>query len=258
MSVASKILAIVALVNFVKVKGLYSSAKEEYNLLEAAVKSYNDNKTATKNEMENNTAVRGDGNSELSAVKVSFILRVGNLVGKTGTAQVTLVFSNTSTDKSYILSDFKAQPSVGGMVLGFVATDGQRSLVLSPGQTTQIVLPAVTNRMLLTTVDDRDALRNHICEVAGKKLITSCPNITIQNYAKANVEFEYIGASQAGSKTRAMYTNTNGVLRYCGEAFYPNNVVNTGGGYDTDRSGIPTDGPGGGTKNNDDLGRPML
>lgn len=198
-------------------------SEENSALLQSAIDTYKKNQDALKESLNQSGVIPGDNNSELSNVNVSFILRLGNLVGSKMKAQVTLVMTNKSKDLTYTLTRFKVQPYINGIFLGFDSAGGFDSgypmgRVLRPGETIEITLPGV-NQIILPSSSDRDSLRNLICNAAGKKLITSCPKITINNAVHANIEFYYQGIKGAGGLTRAVYYDIVGVLRYCGENF---------------------------------------
>ena len=58
-------------------------------------------------------------------------------------------------------------------------------------------------------------LRDLICDAAGKKLITSCPKISIDGGVTADIRVDW------GDDKVALSRGVKGVLRYCMEAFYP-------------------------------------
>lgn len=242
MNFISAIVTALAYMNLTNAKEEYAKAEEEVSLIEAAIKTYKDSQDNAKKNLEQTTQLQGEGNSPLSGVNVSFILRVGNLVGNKMTAAITLVVSNTTSDRTYSLSDFKAQPYISGMILNY-KPEKENSIIIKPGETKEISLPVQKNEYMLVGTGEMDALRKLICQNAGKRLITSCPKVTIDNVAYANVEFEYINTGYVGSTTRAIYRGISGVLRYCGEAYNPSMGVDWVNNFKSNRT-TPTPGPG--------------
>lgn len=222
MNFISAILTAIAYKNLSDAKKKYESEKENYDLVDAAIRTYNDSQEHEKENLEKYNSLPGDGNSSLSAVKVSFVLRVGNLVGKKMTSRLTLVLSNTSSDLSYALSKFKANVYVDGVLLN-TTFEHDGAINLYPGKTIELTCSIPGSKILLVDSSNRDNLRSIVCKAAGKKVITSCPNTTVENVANADIEFQYRGVLYNGKATRAIYNGVSGVLRYCGEAYYPKN-----------------------------------
>ena len=192
---------------------------EDTVLVKLAMNTYAAQQEALRKQYENQTNFQGDNNSPLAGVCVSYILRVGMLVGKKMTIQPTLVLTNTTKDKTYYLSKFNAGFHIQNKSLNYVFENKNQSVVLRPGQTETIQLDGVKNQELLGK-EAMDDLRTLICSKNGKKLITSCPKTTIENETTGRVQFEYLGIAGAGAATTAKYYDVIGVLRYCGEAYY--------------------------------------
>ena len=218
MNILSTIVTAIAVVKYMKVLKEYNTAANENDenkeLVMLAIETYQTQQNKLKDKYETKIETETDGNSRLSSIQVSYILRVGNLVGKYCNAQMTLVISNTSTDRTYYLSEFKAQPTIKGYLAGTIFKN-TNTIYIRPTETVEVPF----GRMVLANFD-MDMLRNLVCEKAGKKLITSCPKTTIEGVTTADIEFEYVGEGKAGVPTRAIYNGVDGILRYCGEAFY--------------------------------------
>ena len=71
----------------------------------------------------------------------------------------------------------------------------------------------------ISAMADMGALRDAICEAAGKRLITSCPKISIEGLESAC--FKVSWRDESMDSTTSFYTNDKpGVLRYMMEAYY--------------------------------------
>ena len=71
----------------------------------------------------------------------------------------------------------------------------------------------------ISAMVDMGALRDAICKAAGKRLITSCPKISIEGLESAC--FKVSWRDESMDSTTSFYTNNQpGVLRYMFEAYY--------------------------------------
>lgn len=147
------------------------------------------------------------------------MLRVGNLVGKLFRVQASVVMTNTSSVPIW-LSKISVECSVLDApikVYSFKSSDNEVAQTVSPnkeiapGETMEIKLPGG----IASLGDLNSQLRDLICEAAGKKLITSCPNTSIDDGIKADIRYWW------GDNKQCYMIGKPGVLRYCGEAFYP-------------------------------------
>lgn len=217
----SIIAVVLAVINYKRRASEYAKYVDDEDtvLVKLAMNTYAAQQAALRKQYENQTNFQGDNNRPLSGVSVSYILRVGMLVGKKMTIQPTLVLTNITQDKQYILSDFKAGFYIQNRSLNYTFENNNQSVLLNAGQTVTVQLEGLKNKQLLPE-DAMDDLRSLICSKNGKKLITSCPKTTIENATRGRVEFQYTGKKSAGATTRAMYDDVIGVLRYCGEAYY--------------------------------------
>lgn len=211
----------------------YKAAKAEYEALlekqaglQAAVASYNSSKLDSylaymaKDEPDN---IYPEG------VFVTTVLRVGNCVGKLMRVHNALIFTNTSNNTYYIGRCY-ADSKIGDypvLVYKVGSSTYQRDQVgygseLAPGQSIEVYLPHGVSSLVDPETGDRkmDYLRDLICAAAGKKLITSCPKISIDGAQTANIRFAW-NTKEEGIKHTCILRNKPGVLRYCGEAYYP-------------------------------------
>ena len=95
-------------------------------------------------------------------------------------------------------------------------------VALEPGKSIDVYLPCGISTLTDPTTGDikMDYLRDLICAAAGKSLITSCPKISIDGAQTANIRFDW-NTKEEGVKHTCILRNKPGVLRYCGEAYYP-------------------------------------
>ena len=214
-----------AFANYRKAKAQFDALKEQQDGLAAAVQTYNYNKY---NDYAENVQVDTKPFDAMDGVQVSTILRVGNLVGKYKFhAKPSVVLSNTS-DSSYFIQSVSARTSIFGLAVTVYTgsalnptTQPQSVSVnktLNPNETMEVELPG---GYAVFDTDDLAKLRQLICEAAGKRLITSCPKLSITGSAeKANVDI-FWKTSESSSDTKEYWRNDlSGVLRYCGEAYY--------------------------------------
>lgn len=217
-----------AFLNYKKAKANYEALKEQYDALVAAVQTYNFHKYDeyyNKQEVDTKPFERPEG------VMVSTILRVGNLVGKVFHAKPSVILSNTS-DNTYFIHKISAKFFVFGDPIIISRMGGQWYLFnpevevqpdtievnkeLLPDDTLEIEFNGGTS-----AVQDMDKLRSLICDAAGKKLITSCPKLSITgDTEKANVDIFWSESRDNNDTKEFWYNDLPGVLRYCGEAYY--------------------------------------
>ena len=213
-----------AIANYRKRKAEYDALLEQRDGLLAAVQMFNQNKNNPYiNSIQVNSVDFAQG------LNVTTILRVGNMVGKVFRTQASVIFTNTSS-QTYFIGDVSADIFIGGVkvyvyktaeLLQSTATNIKHATPqtvylgkeIKSGQTLEVKLPYGISAM-----PDMDAFRKMICEAAGKKLITSCPKISIENGVTADILFTW-SIPNDETKTCKM-ANRQGVLRYMGEAFY--------------------------------------
>ena len=210
-----------AFANFFKAKKAYEDALEEQQTILEAVNIQQDYKDERDEQYENlmdksENEITSDG--RLQAVSISPIVKVGNLVGNIFRAQLCLVFTNTSSNRSYNIRNLKANARVFGEALRGYMPTASYNFNLNAGETKEIELVGAKTSLDGATLEK---LRNSICAAAGKKLITSCPKINIDGIADADVEFYYGSGTTYAGNQRATYRNCKGLLRYMGEAFFP-------------------------------------
>lgn len=170
---------------------------------------------------------------------ISYVLYIGNLVGKKGSLRFDLAISNTSKDKKYVISNIQAQPSIGGAQLWYYfSNDG--SYIIGPGETHSIYVGSAKS-VEFTSEGNIESIRNLVCKKCGKKLITNCPKITISDVTTSRISFDYTGIASAGGGVYVKLGDVKGLLRYVKEAYYPKNY---NFGYDQSKTGYPTISPG--------------
>lgn len=230
--------------NYKKAKAEYEALLEKQAGLQAAVASYNSGKLDSylaymaKDEPDN---IYPEG------VFVTTVLRVGNLVGKLMRIHNALVFTNTSNNTYYIgecyadskigeypvivtdiskaienaLNPFSFSTGVDSGNIKVVEQVGY-GVALEPGKSIDVYLPHGVSMLVDPTTGDGKTgwLRDLICKAAGKSLITSCPKISIDGAITSDIRFEW-SVKGEGAKHDCILRNKPGVLRYCGEAYYP-------------------------------------
>ena len=180
----------------------------------------------------------------MDGVKITALLRVGNLVGSAFRSQASVVLTNTG-DKTYTIYEAEAECyykdcPVYQFKLGSSEPEpiAKTTYVnLKPGQTVEIILPGG-----ISVIQDKEGkdllpgLRKVILNATGENLITSAPKITLsvtQAYIKADIRVKW--GENTGlifsfdpqkdliekSLKTTMYRGKIGAIRYCGEAFFP-------------------------------------
>lgn len=198
-----------AYANYRSAKAEYEALKEQQDGLIAAVQTYNSSK---RDELYARETAEPD-NAIPSEMKTTTILRVGNLVGSHFRYEASVVFSNISSSKTYHIKHVGVKCEVLGMVTDDAPIACDKTI--APGETAEIILP---KKLSKGTGDFMSKLRDLICKAAGKRLITSCPKLNIENVEKANIEVTYTEDGENQAKTY-FYNEKPGVLRYCGEAY---------------------------------------
>lgn len=196
-----------ALANYRRAKADYEALKEQQDGLIAAIQTYENTKY---DELENRIS---DPNNEIpSGMNTTTILRVGNLVGSFFRYEQSVVFINSS-DKTYHIQSVKVRCAVLGMDMGEAKIACNETV--APGAVVEIISG---KKVLGGTGDFMSELRDLICDAAGKKLITSCPKLSIKGAEEANIEIIYTVDGENQEK-KYWYNEKPGVLRYCGEAY---------------------------------------
>ena len=218
-----------AWLNYRKAKAEYEALEEKQQALQAAVDTYNMEKYEDYDEHRDQMYGKEEPNErpEQSADErfmVSTILRVGNLVGKYMRVRGEIVMTNL-TNRPIFVNSAKAMwwimgqriPVIeGGLVNGEQKWEQsiQIGKWLQPGETQGWEFAKGISAMA-----DMGALRDAICEAAGKRLITSCPKISIEGLESACFKVSWRDESMNG--VTSFYTNNQpGVLRYMMEAYY--------------------------------------
>ena len=221
-----------AWLNYKRAKANYDTLKEQYDALQAAVQTYSYNRL-------NNYIDTIDTNAVdlMPGVQMTTLLRVGNLVGQLFRTQASVILSNTSSSRYYIQSVMAdchvydkpiiVQDIDITDVLAFNADDAvhyvaQQLLAdkwLNPGETLEIPLPKGISGL---PEEEREKLKDAICAACGKKLITSCYPVSLNDVEKADVQVIWTEEDGHTLKT-ARTIGLPGSLRYMGEAYYPKN-----------------------------------
>lgn len=153
-------------------------------------------------------------------LQVTTLLRVANLVGQLFYARTSVIFRNTSDQQIYIRS-VEAECKVLGVALQMFKP-GIRNLSnavkisqkvdvnrnIDPGEILEVQLP----KSVSSLGDKQGELRDLICKLNGKKLITSCGKTNIEDGETADWMLWW------GEDKQCYAMNRPGVLRYCMEA----------------------------------------
>lgn len=218
----------------------YNSLIEHKEALQAAIGTYNWHKMDNYLSLQ---MINEKPNEPAPGLLLTGMLRVGNLVGKLFRAQASVVMTNTSEKEitlydvemycSFMNVPFKMYPFKSSQVRDQIDEIPQTRDInkpIEPGETVEIMFKGgITS---LSTINEN--LRQTICEAAGKKLITSCPKISIEDGIKIDIKYHWTtghlvtvpnGRVLEGDRVHECYlVDMPGVLRYCGEAYFPEDV----------------------------------
>lgn len=206
----------------------YNDLVEYKDGLEVAIRAYNigKNETYLLNHM-----VDEKPNEAAPGLLLAPMLRVGNLVGKLFRVQASVVMTNTGSTPIQ-LDKIRVECNVlDAPIKVYKFKEGDNEITqsidvyktINPGETLEVKLKSGISSL----GDLNGQLRDLICEAAGKKLITSCPNTSIDDGIKADILYNWQNASlpkeqRTNDDLKQCYMiGKPGVLRYCGEAFYP-------------------------------------
>ena len=219
-----------AWLNYRKAKAEYEALEEKQQALQAAVDTYNMEKYEDYDEHRDQMYGKEEPNErpEQSADEkflVSTILRVGNLVGKYMRVRGEIVMTNLTNRPIFVnganvmwwIMGQRIPVIEGGLVNGEQKWEQSIKIGkwLQPGETQGWEFEKGISAMA-----DMGALRDAICEAAGKRLITSCPKISIEGLESACFKVSWRDESMMNGTT-SFYTNDKpGVLRYMMEAYY--------------------------------------
>lgn len=230
-----------AFLNYRKAKAEYDTLMEKKSELDSAVallaaniNQYNEHKYDDQHERPVDTKP----NDMPDGVKVTTVLRVANLVGKTFYAKVSVVIANQSTKAVYIRKT-GANCSINDMPVvineklnlnnfnlfdpnslpGTVQYEIPVDKYIQPGEVLYcegvVGYSVLANRTTgeITTGE----IRSIVCEACGKRLITSCPKINIEGAQKADIDLWW-SEDEKSATMHGYWIGMPGVLRYCGEA----------------------------------------
>lgn len=216
-----------AYLNLRKANAELEALTEQRDGILAAVRTYNREKHDYINEKEM-AQIKVDEVDFPDGVLFSTVLRVGNLVGNLMRVQTTIVFTNTS-DQDYKLHKVAADCTVLGFPIrvtrigkeGIVEQERVADVVLKAGETIEIKLPCGISGMYNEKGESElGKLRDAICAVCNRKLITSCWKVNVEDIETTDILFTWSKAGEDKTFT-CKAANRAGVVRYCMEAFYP-------------------------------------
>lgn len=213
-----------AWLNYKKAKAEYEALQEQQDGLMAAIEAYDQ----TKGEM---LAGQIDVQSMdmPSGVEITSILRVANLVGKMFYAQPSVVLMNTSSNDYWIRTVYCSCFIFDTPVLIYTLTwdglfaDSEQTKgyvavndYLRAGETKEIVFDKGLSALLPEQMSE---LRQLICDATGKKLITSCPKVSIgSDGAAEKASIKVVWSDDEHVLKNGITERKPGTLRYCGEA----------------------------------------
>lgn len=230
-----------ALLNYRKAKEEHDAVQEKYDSIMGAVATMVDTYNAEKYDVNDGSIewarshnIDEKPNDMPKDVFVSTTLRIANLVGKMMRVRTSVIIQNAG-DKEIRIDAIYADCNIqlGNQLIPIlvysadVLNHGGDSVpqkkeykgwllgnycFIKPGETIEIQFEGG-----LSAVPDMGALREMICEAAGKKLITSCPKMNIEGGEKADIMIRWNYSGESGSKV-AYWMHKPGCLRYCGEA----------------------------------------
>ena len=226
-----------AYLNFKQAKADYDALVEKRDGLLAAVQTFNSEKD--KKYIEQLEAELALNEVEFpDGVQCTAILRTAYLVGDVFRCVASVILTNLS-DKTYQIGTVAADcfimlptkstnyadygktviTKVPVLVYKIENTSNKRQLeqetnaniTLHPNETIEIALPKG-----ISAVPDMAALRQMVCDACGKKLITSCPKVSIENGIKADILYKWHESGEEKWHT-AKAAQKSGVFRYCME-----------------------------------------
>ena len=226
MNIFGLIGAVALFPKYKQAKAEYEELKEHVETVRAAVQTYNYHKL---DEYLEATTPDEKPNERPAGLCINTLLRVGNLVGKAMRAQTTVIISNTSKTPFYV-SKIMVEPKLwddyvrmfDGVFTGAkeVKPEVEVNRIIEPSETVEINVAKG-----ISALPDMGKLRDLFCAAAGKKLITSCPKINIEDGTeKADIRMWWRGVkdNKPVGETKQMYVlGLPGIVRYCLEAFYP-------------------------------------
>ena len=239
---------IAALKNYKNAKAEYNNVLARYNEFQSIAEALFDDWTQNINDY--NEAKDGEylrhldfgiqEDNKPEGVDAVVLLRVANLVGKLFYAQPVVVLSNSSK-KRYSIHAIDADMAVYGSGIQLFKIEANMSdlvgakkiqnriepnLVLNSGATMYFALP-----FGITGIGEESIkkLRDYICQVCGKKLITSCPKVNV--IGASGKERELIDTSilvewrlyenkkgEVGDLQTGVWVDKPGIIGYRGEA----------------------------------------
>lgn len=214
-----------AFINYKKAQADYDALVEKRAGLLAAVQTFNNEKDKDYlDQLEQEYKQKAIDIPE--DIKCTAILRTSYLVGKMFRCIASVVLTNLS-DKTYEIGTVAADCFVKNgenyvpilvynMDIMSASSHQEKqeksaNVVLHPNETIEVSMPKG-----LSSVPDMEALRQMVCDACGKRLITSCPKVSIENGIKADIMFTWREQGETDWH-RAVVQQKNGIFRYCME-----------------------------------------
>ena len=209
-------------------KAEYDDLKEKVESIRASVQTYNFRKLDEYIDKTNPEKP----NDFPAGLSMAPMFKVGNLVGTLFHCRMEVTISNTSRTPFYVRTIY-ADPVIFGDALPVFKSsllDGANVLkqeavvnrIINSGESVLVDLPSG-----ISGVPDMGKLRDVICKACGRKLITSCWKVNIEDgTAKADVMIDWsevVDGQPAKEVKRMWVRNYPAILRYMMEAYYPKN-----------------------------------
>lgn len=214
-----------AYLNLKKAENEYNALVDQQDALIAALETMRAGKNYEEKDWEDPNPI-----DLMPGVSVTTILRVGNLVGPFLKTKASVVISNTGSESYYIKSVTATCYVLDLQVIPVDIQSGEVknqtvavNKMIQPGEVMEIGLPGGTSAIVTKEGENKlPELRQMVCDAAGKKLVTSIwYNFNIDGGEKADIRIDW-SHDETNNIKRHVTMRKPGVLRYCGEAFYPN------------------------------------
>ena len=235
------IAAVPAFTQYKKAINHYNNLVEHQEALVTAVGTYNFHKmddyylSHLTNEKQDNP---------VPGLLIAPMLRVGALVGKLYRCQASVVMTNTSDRAIEFSPGFSIENVLcdepvkvykvewGGFwhFMDFneipIPQKTTKPFRIKPGQTLELMITGGISGM---DGDKLENVRQMIYAATGVGIITSCPKVSIENGVRTDVRFHWyyvddIHDGIAWNKKEYYGVGLQGILRYCGEVYWPEEV----------------------------------
>lgn len=233
-----------AYVNYTKAKAELEVLQEKYDGILSVVQTYVNLKQAVAyyNEHKEDVMLPDDSwmdeevkeNNAPSDVTLSSMLRLSYMVGKWCDARASVVMTNLSSTRNYYIHDLTVKCSIEGIPVNIFykksllnedstkqdpdASYQEVKYTLKPGETKEFEFTVGRSTILNAKGEsEMEHVRQIICNAAGKKLITSCPKISIDGVETAFIKVHWSEEGTDGKVNECWFYELPGVLRYCKE-----------------------------------------